>query len=266
MLLLDAAQEVEELLGATHGEGGDDHVAPPAQGLVDDFGQLRGVAPDLHMVPVAVGGFHDHVVPLFQEHRVPDDGLVEVADVAGEDDGLRHAVLRGVHSDAGRAQKVPGVGEGDFHPLAEGKGLAVPAGVDVAPDPLGVLHGVEGLHEGAARPLVLAVEVLRVGLLDVGAVHQHDLHEVGGQAGGPNLPLEPLPHQQGQAARVVDVGVGDQDIVDGIGSEGQLLPVHLIPALLEAAVHQDALSVDLQTVAASGDAIVCAVKTKFHMG
>ena len=31
-LLLDAPQEVENLLGAAHGKGGDDHVAPPAPG------------------------------------------------------------------------------------------------------------------------------------------------------------------------------------------------------------------------------------------
>ena len=40
MLLLDAPQEVENLLGASHGESGNDDVAAPSQGPVDDLGQF----------------------------------------------------------------------------------------------------------------------------------------------------------------------------------------------------------------------------------
>ena len=88
MLLLDAAQEVKDFLGTAHGEGGDNHVAAPAQGAVDDLGQLGGVAPHLLMVPVAIGGLHHHIVRLLEQDGVADDGLVDVADIAGEDDGL----------------------------------------------------------------------------------------------------------------------------------------------------------------------------------
>ena len=130
-----------------------------------------------------------------------------------------------------------GVGKGDRHALTQGEGHAVAPGVDVAPDPLGVLHRVEGLHRGAARPLVLSAFILRVGLLDVGAVHQHDLHQAGGQAGGPDLALKALAHQQGDAAGVVNMGVGDEDVVNGVGSEGQLPVAGVVPALLEAAVN-----------------------------
>ena len=264
MLLLDAAQEVEDLLGAAHGEGGDDDVAAPAQGAVNDLGQLGGVAPHLLVVPVAVGGLHDHVVRPGEQHRVPEDGLVEVADIAGEHDGLAHAVLRQVHGDAGGAQQVPGVAEGDRHPLAELEGDVVAPGVDKALDQLRVLDRVEGLHQGPARPQVLAVGILRVGLLDMGAVDEHNLHKPGGDPGGPDLAGEALAHQQGDAARVVNVGVGHQDVVDGVGGEGQLPVVGLVPALLEAAVDKDALAVYLQTVAAAGDALIRSKKAEFH--
>ena len=65
---------------------------------------------------------------------------------------------------------------------------------------------------------------------------------------------------------MVDVGVGHQDEVDGIGRKGQGLVGHLVPALLQTAVDQDAPAVDLQTVAAAGDALVGAVKAELHGG
>ena len=48
------------------------------------------------------------------------------------------------------------------------------------------------------------------------------------------------------------------------GQEGQRLVIHFIPALLQSAVHQDALSVDFQTVAAAGDTLSRAEKAELH--
>ena len=264
MLLLDPPQEVEDLLRAPHGEGGDDDVAAPAQGPVDDLGQLGGVAPHLLVVPVAVGGLHDHVVRPLEQHRVPDDGLVDVADVSGEDDGLPHVPFMELHRNGSGAQQVARVGKGGGHALAHADLLVVLAGMDVGHGAHGVLHGVDGLHKGTARALVAAVVVLCVGHLDVGAVHQHDLHEPRGKAGGPDLALEAVLDEHGDAARVVDMGVGHQDVVDGVGLEGQLMVVDLVPPLLQAAVDQDSLPVDLKAVTAAGHTLVRSVKVQFH--
>ena len=156
------------------------------------------------------------------------------------------------------------VGEGGLYPLADVDGLAILAGPDIVHGLHSVLHRVDGLHQGAARPLVLPVLILRVGLLDVGAVGEHDLQQIGGEAGGPDRAGKALLHQHGHPAAVVDVGVGDEHIVNGVGGEGQLPVVDLVPALLEAAVDQNSFSVDLQAVAAAGDALVRAEKAELH--
>ncbi len=44
IFVLDLADKVQQLLGAAHGEGGDDHVAALAQRFVDDLRQLARVA------------------------------------------------------------------------------------------------------------------------------------------------------------------------------------------------------------------------------
>ncbi len=60
------------------------------------------------------------------------------------------------------------------------------------------------------------------------------------------------------------MGVGHQHRVDIAGMEGQAAVIHLVPALLQAAVDQYPLAVDLQAVAAAGNAPVGAKKTQFH--
>ena len=60
------------------------------------------------------------------------------------------------------------------------------------------------------------------------------------------------------------MGVGDEHIVDVARGKGQGAVVHLVPALLQAAVDEDALAAYLQTMAAAGDALVSAEKTQLH--
>jgi len=46
--------------------------------------------------------------------------------------------------------------------------------------------------------------------------------------------------------------------------EGQAAVIHLVPALLQAAVDEDLLAVYLQAMAAAGNALVSAEKMQFH--
>ena len=85
---------------------------------------------------------------------------------------------------------------------------------------------------GRAGTGSLAVFPLGVGLLDVGGVQQHDVHEVRCETGGEDLAMEALFEEHGYPAGVVDVGVGDEDIVDAPRRKGELLVADLVPPLL----------------------------------
>ena len=67
------------------------------------------------VVAVAVGRFHDDVVGLGEDARVAEDGLVPLADVAGEDQPPRAAVGPQVDLDHRRAEDVAGVVEDGRH-------------------------------------------------------------------------------------------------------------------------------------------------------
>lgn len=83
------------------------------------------------------------------------------------------------------------------------------------------------------------------------------------EPGGENAALEAVFDEHGHPAGVVDVGVGDEHIVDAARGKGQGAVVHLVPALLQSAVDEDALAAYLQTMAAAGDALVSAEKLSF---
>ena len=106
VFVLDLADEVQQLLRAADGERRDDDVAAATERLVDDLREILGIAPDLGVVAVAVGALHEDIVRAVKELRVADDGLVDVADIAREDDHARLAALVRGDADAGRAEQV----------------------------------------------------------------------------------------------------------------------------------------------------------------
>ena len=85
----------------------------------------------------------------------------------------------------------------------------------------GIGHGIDGLHQGAAGTGVFLILILGVTLLNVGRILQHNIQQVRRQAGGHDTAGKALLDEHGHAAGMVDMGVGHQHIVDGVGGKGQ---------------------------------------------
>ena len=263
-LVLNLADEIQQFLRAAHRKGGDYHIAALGHGFVDDLCQLAGIAPHLGMVAVAIGALHHHEVCLMEELGIADNGLVHIADVAGEDNGARFAVFRHSQLHAGGTKQVPRVDALHRHTVAQGNLFPIFAGAQKLLHPHGIGHGVQRLHIRTARPAVFTILILCVRLLNVGRILQHNIQQLGRQASGQNLALKALLNQHGDTPGVVDMGVCHQYIVNFSRVEGQAAVIHLVPSLLQSAIHQDFLPVDLQAVTAAGDALIRAEKAKFH--
>ena len=261
---LDLPQKIQHLLGATHRKTGHDHIAAPVKGALQDFSQLVHIIRARAVQPVAVGGLHEHIVRLADIGGVLDDGLVQIADIAGKHQLGGSVTLGDPQLDAGGAQQVAHIHEPHLDARSQLDALFVVHTHEQLHGRLGVLHGIHGLHRLGTGALGLAVLPLGLELLDVGGVPQHDTAQLHRGVGGVDFAPEAVAHQQRQHTGVVDVGVGDHHGVDVPGGKVQLLVVPLVPALLQAAVHQNLLAVDLQTMAAAGYALVSAVKTQLH--
>ena len=263
--LLDLPDEIQQFLGTSHCKGRDDHVAALGKGAVQNPCQILGIfAFALPVFPVAVGAFGDDIIGLAQIGRIPDDGLLDIADIARKDDLAGLSIFGDGKFNKGRAQQVSGIHKTDVDAGAQLKGLVVIVDLDVVQGQLGVLGGIERLHHGATGPLALLVGPLSVALLNVGAVHQHDIHQLGGQTGGVHLTGVAHFIKDRHSPGVVDVGMGSKHIIHLAGMEGQLVVVDLITTLLQTAVNEDALAAGLQTMTAAGNSTGSTIKRQLH--
>ena len=264
IVFLDLADEVQNFLRASHRKGRDDHIAAPGDGLVDDVRQILRIALGGLMVAVAVGGFHDHIIRLRQRLGIADNGLIDIADVAGEQNVPGDVALGHAHRHTAAAKKMPRIGKADADALCQLHALAVLKGTDIFLHQLRICHGVQRLYRRTTRTQSLAVLILRVALLNMGGVQQHDLQQLRRDTGGADHALKAPLDQQRNASAVVNMSMRHDHIVDLAGMEGQIGVVKLVPSLLQTTVHKDFFARRLQHVAAARHAAVCAIKIQFH--
>ena len=157
-----------------------------------------------------------------------------------------------------------GIVEANLHPLAQVDDLVVLYSRDLFQSGFGIQQGIERLHSLPAGTLALLVLPLGIALLNVGGVPQHNGQKLSGQASGNDLSLEAKLDQQGNSAGVINMSMGDQYIVDGVGDKIQGVIIMLVTPLLETAVNEDSLIADFQTVTAAGDCVCSAEKSNFH--
>ncbi len=120
---------------------------------------------------------------------------------------------------------------------------------------------------GERRADVLIVEVVCIGLLNAGRIRQQVAAGRSGRARADDTAVEPVGGQDRDPAGVVDVGVGQDQIGDQCGVEGQD-PVFFRgfppPALEKPAVEQDAVVAGGDQVHGPGDLPRGAVKCDLH--
>ena len=97
----------------SHCKARDDHIAAAVEGALQDLRQLGHIVGPRAVAAVTVGGLHKDVIRVLQIRGILDDRLVEVADVAGEDQLCGRAVLRHPYLDAGRAQQMAHIHKAD---------------------------------------------------------------------------------------------------------------------------------------------------------
>ncbi len=159
--------------------------------------------------------------------------------------------------DLGGAQDVAGRQERQFHPPAQVQRI-----VEILD-----LEAVEGLHrvgrgvERKGRTVPGRSPVRGVPgflLLQVAAVGEEQLAQVRGAVGGDDRPGEPVPHQRGHVAGVVQVRMGQDHGVDRGRRDRERRPVAFAAAFValeEAAVHQHPFPAGLEQVPGTGDSV-----------
>ena len=262
------------MLGAADGEGGADEAAAALDGTVDDIGQFALDSGEILVEAVTVGGLHDEVVGGREVLGITDDRQVFASDIAGEDERAALVIVLDVHVDAGGSEHVAGVVGAAGEARTGLERLTKRDALHQRDGGLGVSGRIEGFHdlggvfitEGTAALFPFRHEQ-GVLLLDVCRIGQHGGAEIDGARSGKDGSLKPVLHEGGQVPGMVDMGVGEDDALDGRGGKGEgCVAVAGIgaAALIEPAVKKVAPTLDLELVHGAGDGLGSAPKIEFH--
>jgi hypothetical protein len=104
-------------------------------------------------------------------------------------------------------------------------------------------------------------------LLQVSRIQHDQFGQLAAGGGGDDLARETLFRQQGNTAAVVEVGMGEQQIIHRRGIETEGLVIFLrqfASALIQPAVDQNLLAAAAHQMAGSGNVVIGAVKGYFH--
>lgn len=126
---------------------------------------------------------------------------------------------------------------------------------------------VEGLEKFFAFAFALLVDVFEVALLEKAGVAQHNVAKFSCRLAGEDAAAKALAHELGKVARVVDVRVGKDDVVDCFGVDGKvsiLLEGFLTMALEEAAIEEDTFTVGFEEVHRASCGLSRAIECEFH--
>ena len=142
--------------------------------------------------------------------------------------------------------------------------LPVAAGTEQFHQSLYVLHGVSRLHRRTTGTLFFPGLPLRILLLNVGAVPEHNIRQHAGCSRGIHRAPESVFIQQRQISGMVNVGMGQQHKVNIPRLHRNFHIFIQVLALLHTAVHQTFDAAHLNERTAAGHFMGCADKRQFH--
>ena len=216
VLLAALAQQVEQLLRALERKRRDDDVAAALERFADRLVKLFDRRRDRLVQAIAVGRLHHHDVNFGRIGGRPQQRPAGVAEVAGKEQPPAFRPFLEFEQDAGRAENMAGVEEGDGHARRQRDRLVV--GGDAAEGVAGVERVKGRIEWRAVGRIASARAVLRpatgILFLQMGRVEHHQPGQFARRAGRDDLAAEAAFVKQGHASAMVEMGVGEQQRVD----------------------------------------------------
>ena len=130
-----------------------------------------------------------------------------------------------------------------------------------------IFRGVERLKEHLPVFPAVLVDKFHILFLEKGAVHEHDGTEIAGGGGADNITAKTVSDQTGDAARVIDVGMGKDEGIDFLAlAEFTAVALKCLFAfsLKHAAVEHDGSTIDFNKMQRAGNGAGRPVEGDFH--
>ena len=202
------------------------------------------------MLTSAIGALHQNEIHILACHRISKQIVITTTNVTGEKKSFLLPVffIFDIKNDLGTSQNMAGIDEGELNPLRN-HNFTIVAHVDKLPQAkLCINWRVEGLNQRKALFCALLIHPLRVRLLNPGRIRQHHLTQVACCKSGINIPFKSLAGKIGEVATMINVRVGENDMIDALRVKVRETAIHLVcilsPPLVKSAVQENTLTID----------------------
>jgi len=249
-----AVEVIQQVLGPLNGKGGDQDVPASLYRVIDDLAEFIINVLGTVVVAISVGGLHDHVIGMIKDRGIVGERLVPLADVPREDDVPRHVFVLDDDFNHGRAEDVAGIVETDLDLVIQRERFFIVNILQEGETLLGILDSIQwDFKVGSPSAFLVMAFFLESSIffLHSSRIQNHDRKQRFGCGGQQDVSGKPFLNELGDQPGVVQVDMGEKDIVDLVWRNGEGFPVSggIVPLLKQSAIDKDLHSASIQKVA-----------------
>src|ERR1035437_545646 len=258
---------IDDLLRPPDRERRDNDLALALQGYANHPAHLGVRTSFRRVLPCAVRALHLEVIHILHRLRIAQDVVITAPNIAAEQKTELAPVLADIEDHLGRPQDMARVAESHRNAVGHRERPVVVDADKLTHHLVGVPGSVKRF-DGRETSLGALLRYERgVVPLDLGGILEHDAGQVAGGKGAVDVSLKTLAAKVRQVATVVDVRVPQHHCVNTLRVERKAsvaLDGFATPALKQAALQQQPLSINLTEIHRSGRRAVSAEEVNAH--
>ena len=246
------SDKIQHLLRTSDCKRRNDNASTTVKSMLDHFGKHCYIIRAFTVASVTVSRFHDYIICIMEINRILDQWLIQVTDIAGEDDFLFFVIFLNDDLNARRSKEMSGIYETYADSLSRFNGFFVRTRNEVLNDTHGIFHGVSRNKFRLTLAASFTVTPLCLEHLNVGTVSKHNVAKVAGGLCCINRALKTFCINSGKISGVIHMCMGQKNKIQVAPLYRNILILVVIRPLFHTAVYQEFLSCCFQIITASG--------------
>ena len=246
------SDKIQHLLRTSDCKRRNDNASTTVKSMLDHFGKHCYIIRAFTVASVAVSRFHDYIICIMEINRILDQWLIQVTDIAGEDDFFLFAIFLNRDLNTCRAKKVAGIYETNADSFCRFDGFFIRTRNKILDNTHGIFHGVSRNKFRLALAASFTVTPLCLEHLNVGTVSKHNVTKVAGSLCCINRALKTFCINSGKISGVIHMCMGQKNKIQVTSLYRNILILVVIRTLFHTAVYQEFLSCCFQIITASG--------------
>ena len=249
---LDLTDKIQHFLCTANCKRRNDYTSSTVKGMLDHFGKHCHIIRAFTVASVTVSRFHDYIICIMEINRILDQWLIQVTDIAGEDDFLFFVIFLNDDLNARRSKEMSGIYETNADSFCRFDGFFIRTRNKILDNTHGIFHGVSRNKFRFSLTTSFTVSPFCLEHLNVGTVSKHNVTKVAGSLCCINRSLKSFCVDSWKISGVIHMCMGQKNKIQVTSLYRNILILVVIRTLFHTAVYQEFLSCCFQIITASG--------------